>query len=122
LPGPELQVKIDPVRAADMGVDAQLVGLGVQALIDGAVVGDYRYQGDTIDLLIVRDRERYDVTPESLATVPVAVDLPGESAQRRIVPLSSLATVERSSSPQEIRRIEQRRALVLTVNAEGEPL
>ncbi len=121
LPGPELQVKIDRVKAANMGVNVQLIGLSVQALVDGATVGDYRYLGDNIDLLLVRDPD-VPITPETLGAVPVAVNLDGTDASRKVVPLSSIATIERSTSPQEIQRIEQRRAFTLTVNAQGQPL
>lgn len=111
LSGPELQVKIDRVRAADLGVDVASLGLGVQALVDGAVIGDYRYRGDAIDLLMVRD-PRYPLTPDLLAQVPVAI---GQAFGGGTVPLASIAQLVRTDAPQEIKRVEQRRAISLTV-------
>ena len=121
LPGPELQVKIDRVRAADLGIDVASLGLGVQALIDGATVGDYRYQGDSIDLLITRDPDT-ELTADRLRGVPLAtVNRRGEP--QGTVPLSAVATIERAEAPQEIKRIEQRRAITLTVTSPpGVPL
>ncbi|MCC7408048.1 MAG: efflux RND transporter permease subunit, partial [Phycisphaeraceae bacterium] len=111
LTGPELQVKIDRVKAADLGVDVAALGLGVQALVDGAIVGDYRYEGKSIDLLMTRDPS-FELTPQTLAMVPVAVN-----PQRGggTVPLSSIASLAPTQAPQEIKRIEQRRAITLTV-------
>jgi len=118
LPGPEVQVKIDRVRAADLGVNASSVGLGVQALIDGAIVGDYRYEGDNIDLLLKRDQTKARLAPEQLSQVSFAT-IPRGQDQKRIVPLSSLVELERGDSPQSIRRIEQIRTVTLMITPEG---
>ncbi|MCC7204128.1 MAG: efflux RND transporter permease subunit, partial [Phycisphaeraceae bacterium] len=111
LTGPELQVKIDRVKAADLGVDVAALGLGVQALVDGAIVGDYRYQGKSIDLLMTRDPS-FELTPQTLAMVPVAIS---PASGGGTVPLSSIATLAPTQAPQQIKRIEQRRAITLTV-------
>lgn len=123
LAGPELQVKIDRVRAADLGIDNASLGLGVEALVDGAIIGDYREGGDAIDLLLVRDPD-VPLATDTLAQVPLAYDLgTGADESRGVVPLSSIATLEYAQAPQEIRRIEQRRAITLSVTPpEGMPL
>jgi HAE1 family hydrophobic/amphiphilic exporter-1 len=118
LPGPELQVKIDRVRAADLGVDTSLVGLGVQALIDGAIVGDYRYRGDNIDLLLKRDESGADLPPEQMGQIPLAT-APLAGGGTRIVPLDALAAFKHTNSPQSIRRIEQMRTITLKVTPRG---
>lgn len=111
LTGPELQVKIDRVRAADLGIDVAALGLGVQALVDGAIIGDYRIGGDSIDLLITR-ADSFELTRESLAQVPVAVSpLFGGGT----VPLSAVAEIISTNAPQQIKRIEQRRAVSFTI-------
>ncbi len=111
MPGPELRVKVDRVRAADLGVDVAALGLGVQSLVDGATIGDYRHEGESIDLLLTRP-PAMALTPESLASVPVAV-----SPERGggTVPLSAIARIERADAPQTIKRIEQLRAISLAV-------
>ncbi|MCC7145302.1 MAG: efflux RND transporter permease subunit [Phycisphaeraceae bacterium] len=108
---PEYQVTIDRVQAADLGIDVASLGLGVQALVDGSVVGDYRYQGDSIDLVMVRD-PKLELTPETLGDVPVAVN---PAYGGGTVPLSSVARLRHTEAPQEIKRIEQRRAISLAV-------
>lgn len=112
LPGPELRVEIDRVRAADLGIDVASLGLGVQALVDGMNVGDFRLRGDAIDILLKRD-ESVKLMPEDLASIPVAyTDGQGRKGQ---VPLSAVADIQRTSSPQQIRRIEELRAVTLNV-------
>lgn len=112
LTGPELQIIIDRVKAADLGIDVQSLGSGVQALIDGLIVGEYRYQGDMIDMLVIRN-PNMTITPEDLVQIPVSyVDANGKVGS---VPLSSIARIVPADAPQEIRRIEQRRSVTLSV-------
>jgi HAE1 family hydrophobic/amphiphilic exporter-1 len=121
LPGPELQVAIDRVRAADLGVDTSLIGLGVQSLIDGAIVGDYRYEGESIDLLLKRSEQTRNVNPQQLGQIPFAtVSQSGDG--KRVVPLSAVAAFQRADSPQSIRRIEQIRTITLEVTPRDMPL
>jgi len=108
LAGPELQVVIDQVKAKDFGVDQTLTGLGVQALVDGALVGDYQLHGESIDLKMVRDPS-FKLTPDTLGMVPVAVR--DANGHVRTVPLSSIAEIRPAEAPQQINRIEQLRAI-----------
>jgi HAE1 family hydrophobic/amphiphilic exporter-1 len=112
LPGPEQQFVIDQRVATDLGVDVQQLGVAIQAMVDGAVVGDYRLAGESVDLRVVRD-PRIEMTPEQLATLPLAVI--GTDGRRDVVPLSSVARPEPADSPQAINRIEQQRSVTLTV-------
>ena len=120
LTGPELRIEIDRVRAADLGIDVASLGLGVQALVDGAIVGDYRYGGQNIDLLLVRD-PKFPLTPETLGQIPVAAS--DEMGKPVRVPLSQVATLTYADAPQQVRRIEQQRAVTLiVVPPDGVPL
>ncbi len=112
LAGPELQVRIDRVRASDMNVDVSQLGLGVAALVDGTVVGEYQHQNKQINLRLIRDPS-VPLTPESLAKVPVAVR--GRDGAVNRVPLSSLVTFVDAPAAQQIRRIEKRRAVTITI-------
>lgn len=110
--GPEIQVKIDRVRAADLGIDVAALGLGVQSLVDGLKVGEYRYGGDSIDLLLVRD-PAMPFSPDALRAVPVAVT--DRAGGRSSIPLSAVANIRHTTAPQQINRVEQRRAITLSV-------
>jgi HAE1 family hydrophobic/amphiphilic exporter-1 len=112
LTGPELQLKIDQVKAKDLGIDVAALGIGVRALVDGAKVGDYRLEGDSIDLLLTRS-DSYPLPPDGLAMVPIAVH--DSDGTMRTVPLGSVAQLVPSSAPQSINHIEQRRSITLSV-------
>lgn len=112
LTGPELQIIIDRVKAADLGIDVLSLGQGIEALIDGLIIGEYRYQGDMIDMLVIRN-PGLSIAPEDLVQIPVSyVDANGNVGS---VPLSSIARIVPADAPQEIRRIEQRRSVTLSV-------
>jgi len=110
--GREMSVRIDRVRAADLGVSTATLGDVVASLVDGAYVGDYRLRGEAIDMLLQRDRS-LELSPEDLGRTPVAYELP--TGERGTVPLSSVAALERSLAPQQILRIEEQRAVRLEV-------
>ncbi len=111
--GPELQIQLDRVRASDLGISTRDVGMAVRALADGAIVGEFRARGDAIDLAIVDasavladgSRRRRDLS--ELADTPIA------TPSGQIVPLSSVARLVRTTAPQQIQRIEERRAVTL---------
>ncbi len=48
-------MKIDQVRAKEVGIDVSALGAGVRALVDGLNVGDFRLQGEAIDMLVMAD-------------------------------------------------------------------
>ena len=117
LAGPELQVKIDQIRAKDLNVDVAAIGLGVQAVIDGATIGDYRLGGESIDLVLTSHPD-YSISPDTLGQVPFAVrDNEGDVST---VPLSAMAQVSRTQAPQQINRIEQMRAVTFSVTPSEE--
>ena len=110
--GPELRITADRIRASAMGVDVAHLGLAIQALVDGAVVGDYRLEGESIDILLKRP-PHYPLTPDTIGMVPVAYSERDGSAG--IVPLSALTKISSGEAPQQVRRIEEQRAVTLTV-------
>jgi HAE1 family hydrophobic/amphiphilic exporter-1 len=116
-PGRELQVRIDRVRAADLGIDVSALGAGVRALVDGLYVGDFRLRGETIDILAIRD-PAVAASPEELAQMPLAYHA-GDGTMGT-VPLSAVATLQRADAPQQIRRIDEQRAVTLQVNPPDE--
>ncbi|HUT10620.1 MAG TPA: efflux RND transporter permease subunit, partial [Thermoguttaceae bacterium] len=115
--GPERQIVIDQVRAKELNLNVQSVAVVARALVDGAIVGDFSFEGDNIDLVIIRDPD-IDVTPNQLADVPLAVT--EESGRKDILPLGELVHFVEADASQSIRRVEQRRAVTFTVNPPAE--
>ena len=110
--GPELQIKVDRIMSAALGVDVSKLGLAISALIDGVIVGDYSIEGESIDILLTR-HPKFVLTPDTIGMVPVAYQ--DRTGQNGIVPLSAIIQAIHSDAPQEIRRIEERRAVSFTV-------
>jgi HAE1 family hydrophobic/amphiphilic exporter-1 len=112
LPAREFQIKIDRVKAADLGVDVASLGRAVNAMVDGLIVGDYREGGDSIDIL-AKSRKGLKYTPDELFALPLAYRTPDGTVGT--IPLSAIATQQRADAPQSIQRIEERRAVTLAV-------
>ena len=111
--GPERQVVIDQVRAKELGMNVDSLALDVRAMIDGAIIGDFNFEGDNIDLVVIRDPE-IEMTPDSLDNVPLAItEMDG---RKTILPLGELVNFVEAEASQSIRRVEQRRAVTFTVN------
>ena len=112
LPGPELQFRIDRVVAARLNIDVTDLGAWIQMLIDGVVVGDYNDGGQTIDLVLIRDAT-IPLEPETIGMVPIAYRKPDGTGG--IVPLASIAQTRWADAPEQIRRVNENRAITLTV-------
>ena len=126
LAGPEVRFVPDPVRAGDLGIRTQDLGNAVRALVDGLEIGDYRLEGESIDLLLTR-HPRSNLTPDLLPQTPLAVrvrdnvsaggDAPPTAGgtTMRSVPISALGRFVPSVAPQQINRIDTRRATTFTI-------
>jgi len=111
-PRREVVFRIDRVKAADLGVDVASLGRAVSAMVDGLIIGDYRYQGDSIDIVAKSD-DAVAYQPEELAALPVAYR--AANGETGTVPLGQIATIERTDAPQQITRIEEARSVTLSV-------
>ena len=110
---PERQIVIDQVRAKELGLNVDSLAVAARALVDGAVVGDFNFDGNNIDLVMIRDPS-IKMTPDELADAPLAV---GEADGRKTtVPFGELVRFVPAEASQSIRRVEQRRAVTFTVN------
>jgi len=105
------EVKIVPtrdrIRAA--GMSASDLGIALDVLNDGRKIGEFKQAGEkTIDL-ILKASEKDISTPEELYGALVAT--PGG----KVVPVYSLAELERTTGITEIRHLERQRAVTLQV-------
>lgn len=103
---PELRVRPDDRRIAEAGWDRRQLATVTQALGDGAFVGEY-FDGDRrLDIRLQADEWR---SPEAMTAIPVA------TASGAVVPVGNLFSLETTSGPGEIRRVDRRRAITLNV-------
>ncbi len=103
---PELRLIPDERRIAEAGWNRSDVAGIIRALGDGLYVGDYFDGEDQLDIIL---RGTPWDTPEQLMSTPVATPDAG------VMPLSELVTMQRTSGPDEIRRLDRRRTITLQV-------
>ena len=107
LGNPEVRILPDRVRAADLGLSARDIGSAVNALMDGAIVDGYQFQGEEIDL-VLRGEEDWFRT-QDIASLPIY------TPRGQLVPLSAVARVEVTTGPEQINHIERDRAITVRV-------
>lgn len=115
--GPERRLIVDQVRAKELGLSVNAMAITARAMVDGAKVGDFNFEGDNIDLVIIRNPDE-ELTPHELASLPLAVA--EENGHKAVVPLGDLLHFVEADASQSIRRVEQRRAVTFTVNPPAE--
>jgi len=100
---------------AEAGLSPAQLGTAVLAAGDGAIVGEYRLGGESIDLKVVDVNAAVaaaEVASRDLGTLP---DTPIATPIGRAVQLGALATVERGTAPSQINHVDRQRAVSLQV-------
>jgi len=103
---PEIRLVPNERRITEAGWGRRQMSTVVRALGDGVYVGDY-FDGDRRLDIVLRAPEW--TSPEQLASTPLAT--PGGGIQ----PLDQLVGFERTAGPNQIRRVDRRRALTLSI-------
>lgn len=112
---PELQVKIDRERAADMGVSVADISNTIGAIFGGLEVGDYTEKGKTYKVRVKAvDSERRVQNDIS--------DTDVHSRYGELVELSNLIEIKPSIGPNIINRTDRERSVMILANLEGVPL
>ena len=109
---PQLSVRIDRERAADLGVDIQGVAATLEAMVDGAEVAELDVGDETVPIRIESRAGAIDDS-DDLRNLFVA-------AGERVLPLSAFVDIEETGIAAELERRGQRRAIDLEAGlAEG---
>lgn len=111
LPTPELQVIPDMRRLGEVGMTPRDLGLAVLAAGDGAIIGDYRLAGDTIDLKVIGKGAVEDPDLSALADIPIA------TPTGHTVALATLAELRRVPSVTQINHVGRQRAVSVEISA-----
>jgi HAE1 family hydrophobic/amphiphilic exporter-1 len=112
LNGPEWEIVVDQVRAKELGLSVQALAYASRAMIDGIYVGDFDYEGDNIDLTLIRDPD-IPITPDEFETIPISIH--DSDGSRQLMPIGQLVSFVKADASQQIRRVEQERAIRLTI-------
>ncbi|MCU0988541.1 MAG: efflux RND transporter permease subunit [Xanthomonadales bacterium] len=104
---PELRVHPDDVRISEVGWSREAVAAVIRTLGNGLWLGEYFDGEDRMDIILSADGWE---TPEQLTSTPVMTPA-GE-----VVPLGELVEVQRTTGPGQIRRVNGRRTVSLSVS------
>jgi multidrug efflux pump subunit AcrB len=103
---PELRLIPDDRRISEAGWNREQMAGIIRALGDGLYLGDYFNGEETLDIIV---RSLPWDSPEELEAIPLATPKAG------ILPLSELVNIQRTSGPEEIRRMNRRRTVTLQI-------
>lgn len=105
----ELQIRVDPDKAAAYGLTAVQVGMSVRAAVEG-VESARMYDGDEEIDIVVRVSERFLQHPEDLARLPLSV------GTDRAARLGDVATFSTQATFANLRRYKNQRAVTVFAN------
>ena len=112
---PELQIRFDRVRLANLGLTLADVASVVRSKVQGTVATDIQREDRTIDIRL-RAGEEFRDSVEDLSRLTVV------QVGKTAIPLSAVAAIEEVEGPAEIRRSEGDRVAVITANLSGRDL
>ncbi|MGB5245024.1 MAG: efflux RND transporter permease subunit [Woeseia sp.] len=103
---PELRFIPDERRIAEAGWTREQMSTVVRAMGDGVYVGDY-FDGDKRVDIVLRAADWF--SPEQLGALPLATPAAG------IQSVDQLVRLERTAGPDQIQRVDRRRAITLAI-------
>jgi len=112
---PELQVRIDRQKAANLGLNVSDIGKTIETYFSGTTATKYREAGEEYDILVrlrKEDREKIEDLSDVFITAP----------DRRQIKLSQLANVTLGLGPTKIERKNQGRFITVSADIYGRDL
>ena len=107
---PELQVKVNRVKASTLGLDMRTIVDSIKTYVEGAAATKYREKGETYDIY-VRLMEPYRAKPEDVENLSIVSPFTGKQ-----IKLSSIAEVEEALGPVDIERMNRERVVRVECN------
>jgi HAE1 family hydrophobic/amphiphilic exporter-1 len=104
LGNPEVRIRPDRARAADVGFTAFDIGISVNSLVDGMKVSEYFHNGREVDLLI-KAGDRWAQHTQDISQLPLA------TPSGRVVTLGDVAGISLQQGPVQINHVERQRAV-----------
>ena len=108
LASPEIRVTPDLRRLANAGMSARDLGQTVDVLNEGMKVVEINVGSKRMDLRLMGPKGNVTTT-QGIGNLPIV------TGQNTIVPVSSLATLELTAGPTQIRHLERNRAVTLQI-------
>ncbi|PSB28643.1 efflux RND transporter permease subunit [Chlorogloea sp. CCALA 695] len=113
---PEIQIRPDWERVADLGLTTQNIGDTIQTAIEGSVPTQIQRGNRLVDVRVQFERSSIN-QPSQLESLPLFVQ------NNKQIRLADIATIETGQAPGEVQRINQRQAFIIAGNlSEGASL
>ena len=112
---PERLIKIDRIRAADLGVTVSQAAQALQTALSGSTAGQFRSGGKEYPIRVMIDKA--DKKPLDELLQMTLTNAFGEP-----VVLSNLTNVEQAEGPVRIQRRDQERVITISAEVSGRPL
>jgi hydrophobe/amphiphile efflux-1 (HAE1) family protein len=112
---PEIVIKPDPKRAADLGVSVQAIARTASL----ATIGDIESNLAKFDLSDRQIPIRVQLSPEYRDNLQLLKNLEIPSQRGTLVPLSAVADITLGSGPAQIERFDRSRQVTLAANLQG---
>ena len=112
---PEMQINVDPQKAASFGLNTAQVGSTVRTLVNGEVTSSYRGEGAEADIVV----QLNEVDRNSVNSI-MDIQLPTPSGQ--FVPLRNVAGVSYTTGPTTIQRVDRQPTVSVGMNVVGRTL
>ena len=107
---PQVSVRIDRNRAADLGVSLQNIGRTLETMLGSRIVTTFLQGGEEYNV-VLQARETDRATIDDLGSLYVKSETTGE-----MVPLSALVTLEEKAGPAQLKRFDRLRSITLSAN------
>ncbi|MDT8418877.1 MAG: efflux RND transporter permease subunit [Desulfuromonadales bacterium] len=106
---PEARIIPNRDRLKANGMTSRDLGLALDVLMDGQVIGDYKQEGRKKVDLVLKAADQEFQTPQDLFQATLA------TPQGKLVPVSSLASLEQTTGMALIRHLERSRTVTLQI-------
>ncbi|MGE3874755.1 MAG: efflux RND transporter permease subunit [Parvibaculaceae bacterium] len=106
---PQLEVKIDRDRVADLGLDVSEIGRTLETMLGGRQVTRFEISGEQYDVIVQLDASER-TAPENLARMFV------RNKSGEMIQLSNIVSITETVAPKDLRRFNQLRSVTIQAN------
>ncbi len=118
---PALSVRLKPELAAEYGITHAQLGTTLRAMVGGEQSGYWLApDGQNYEVITQIPRDRRMIV-DDIAGMNIATGRTLGDGSAEVIPLRSIATIERTFNPENIRRQDLQRRVAIWANVEGRP-
>lgn len=112
---PEMQINVDPQKAAAFGLSTASVGSTVRTLVNGEAASSYRGEGAEADIVV-------QLNEADRGSVDRIMDVKLATPAGQFVPLRNVADVSFTTGPTTIQRVDRQPSVSVGMNVSGRSL